>query len=186
MATIKMQGGKVVIKSDKVSCSCCCDTDCLYGRTAGNFLSGGAREADLPETVNYGSVVLHRMDYYGYRQNPSNPDAPGWVYNSDGLSWYLYDGDAEFFAPLFYRNCLINEDVSDNFADTYTVGDVSLIRVSIGKWVGGGRSLHFSYMVKDELGNLIPNHVWKWYLDGVEKSGLQTSPAGDYGSETVS
>lgn len=67
-------------------------------------------------------------------------------------------------------------NVHDLFLDSYFVGETELVRVDLCTWLseGGLRVLKYD------------SGIYKWTLDGVEKSGDQDGPAGIYGAETVS
>ena len=116
--TIKTQGGKVITKGGKVSCSCCEEPECCMYPAAG--LGVDYTEDDLPDAVTYDGETLTRTGS-GYA---------GGIYNLNVVNgeWVIEDGDGNSCSGP----CLIGDSgdtytgvcfgsVEDQFLDTYTV-----------------------------------------------------------------
>jgi hypothetical protein len=206
--TIKTQGGKVITKGGKVSCTCCeAGECCMYPAEA--FARGGYAADDLPDEVMIaGFLAQKREDGFPryenedgdfYINDPAEDDPPedaNWVVTIFGQQQFdskclisAYDGSA----PL---------GVEDQFADTYTVefygtppggsfkGSATATRVSLCVWeftaIGGtcgeGQTGSLIYS------NFIPNtgaDFWRIQIgscDGGKEPIDNTTPLGTYGS----
>ena len=106
--TIKTQGGKVITKEGKVSCSCCEEPEscCMY--SAQNLMNGVYSAADLPDAVTIGGVSYSRS-------GTSYGDTTNGVLYEDGV-WARYtNGERN------ERACLIQGGVVDQFASSYII-----------------------------------------------------------------
>lgn len=130
MATIKIQGGKVITKDGKVSCSCCEKPECcMYPAQA--LADGLYTAADLPDAVTVDGVSYSRSgSSYGNTVN-------GVIFETN--VWAKYRNGSRSSRP-----CLIQSGVEVQFADTYTVAScsyapvigASVTRVSLCVWQG--------------------------------------------------
>jgi hypothetical protein len=129
--TVKTQSGKVITKGGKVSCECCGPGCCLYSALVlfqGQFL----RAEDLPDNVTISGISYARNGTsYGNTTNGVALVGDKWVQYLQGIQ--------------SIRDCLIQGNVFDQFADTYTLnwtdpeeGDFTaqVTRVSLCAWEG--------------------------------------------------
>jgi len=183
MATVKMNGGKVIMKNGKVSCSCCTGC-CMFA--AQDLVNGLFTAADLPAAVTLlgvGSISLSGTAY----GNTTN----GVVFESG--SWAKYVAGVRTT-----QRCLItgdgnvtpgNDAVEDQFAATYNfdwgTGSGTTTRFFLCMYVGPGFAAEVTYGL-DPLGS----GVMGWYaiifgvgggpsgeIDGFLR-GSDASPAG--------
>jgi hypothetical protein len=193
MATIKLQGGKVLLKDGKVSCSCC-EPCCMY---PADGLGDTYEAADLPATL-YGKWA-DRAD--GTFTKSGDEYTLGTVtirVNAGGTAWEFHDSDDDATSTI--GNCLIRGDgnytpeddaVEDQFEDTYAVGNtgVTVTRVSLCDWISEDQAhLYFSPNDQRWEVNVFEQGIgqpddsdddsesWGIYT----KDGTQDSPVGGY------
>jgi len=190
MATIKLQGGKVLLKDGKVSCSCC-EPCCMY---PADGLGDTYEAADLPATL-YGKWA-DRAD--GTFTKSGDEYTLGTVtirVNAGGTAWEFHDSDDDATSTI--GNCLIRGDgnytpeddaVEDQFYPTY--------QVTLPNWGPGGSDLVktvtreglcqwylFESLGDDGDGNemyiyiilyydVIDSPLYHWKLDGLWSYGL--------------
>lgn len=121
----------------------------------------------------------------------------GFIY-ANGTGWAAIDfwQDTSTFAwsigigPLNLGACLVGTGSAYSpFLDMYNITDLSITLNAVGSttpiggpgtgtcvWTGGGFTLQY---------NGSGPHIYKWTLNGVEKSDPQTDPTGTYGTHTV-
>ena len=116
MATVKMSGGKVVLKDGKVSCECCAPGCCMYSATA--LAAGDLVAADLPDAITLlgvGSLSKSGTSY--------GDTTDGVIFETDVWAKYVGGVRSTF-------DCLIRGDgkftagddaVEDQFSATYSV-----------------------------------------------------------------
>ena len=157
--TVKRNGDKVVLKSGKVSCSCCEPGECcMYPSQA--LFDGLYTYEDLPDTV-LGTGIFADNNVVMSRLNPPQPSI-----DSTGTSYYrgtstlgllvgigLRDGDEWVGSEVAnegagFGQCLISRfpasspnGIGDQFADSYTIsggqlGSITVTRVSLCLWEG--------------------------------------------------
>ena len=197
MATIKLSGGKVILKSGKVSCSCCAGC-CLYpfpgpsgtpiypltdlatpiytpgdpGGTTPGFLDT-VTPYDVSTTSGYDVTICYRhqdepLTCVGFTHS-SDELEQGWVW----LTEYTTPEIFEWIGP-----CLIGSTLEDLFPNTLTVNGVDSITrdtaLNLCLWSGGSWTLRYNAT------------TYKFELNGVAKSGDQNSPLGTFGADVVS
>lgn len=182
MPTIKLSGGKVILKGGKASCSCCDAACCLYPWPD----SSGAPlypATDLPNNVRIVGpgvdfTAANNGDYsFGVISSPSPGEAG--VY-AGGFEWIIIG-----FGEAYLSQCLIGSSqetdliyIEDQFPDSLAVnGTDAIIRdpeTNLCTWSGSPWTLRYN------------STTYKFQLNGVDKDDPQDSPVGTYGANTVS
>lgn len=129
MATVKLSGGKVLLKGGKVSCTCCGDC-CLY---PANMLDaeGGYAAADLPDALTVTSSQPGASGNYP-RSGSSFVLAGGGAFQiiNTGDNWKLENSATHEEVDVGFEGCLItgdgnltpgNDTVEDQFEAEYIV-----------------------------------------------------------------
>jgi hypothetical protein len=164
------------------TCSCDCGDCCLY---PADQLGGSYSESDLPDVI----------EFYGQTLTRDESNYVGGTYlgmdfeiQHAGTLWAWW---SEYYGTSIGQSlCLIADygadSVQDNFSDTYTLHswydlgegrvdfETTLYRIGTCLWSGGdgpeGNDLYWD------------SAQCKWtLLEGMLKSGSQSSPVGDYG-----
>ena len=175
MATVKLSGGKVVLKSGKVSCSCCDAACCLYPwpDPDGTPLYP---DTDLPDSVVVNGDTYTRSGYRFEFDSDHYIDA-----TELGIPfWGLFiNGDATANTCLIglYEEGVFTATVEDEFANTYTVNGTDTITrdpaTNLCLWSGSTWTLRYN------------STTYQFELNGTAKTGDQDTPAGTYGTDTV-
>lgn len=126
LPTIKLSGGRVILKGGRVSCSCC-DPCCLYSAAA--VASDELTAEDLPATIvllEHGSLSRSGTQY---------GDTTDGARYEDGV-WAVYRGGLRSES-----SCLIGGPVEDTFEAEYQVNDwfgdigpLTVVRQSLCVW----------------------------------------------------
>jgi len=209
MATIKTQGGKIITKNGKVSCTCCAEPGecCMYPAAA--LVASLYSYEDLPDAIDVGGIEYTKLDppesvggFTRYYIN-ANDEYLGILEGEGEDSLWTYEGGG---GP-----CLINAfngeggEREDQFADTYTVsgppgGDVAVTRISLCEWEGldsCGNKVTLTYNSGQFSTDALWVIGWLDYFGPVgdciqldassgEKSGFQNTPVGSYTLGSVS
>lgn len=185
--TIKTQGGKVITKGGRVSCSCCEEPDCCPYPAAG--LGVDYTADDLPDQIDVLVAALGVLD----RSGSGYSGAGGTIQESEDL-WTIRN---QFGDIVAVKECLIAFDdaqptTADLFADTYTVGGgfvnggpITVTRESLCRWEGiDGRGGPVVLELEDGINWLV---LFNEYPDPNEpenisgyKVGNNNDPIGDY------
>ena len=197
MATIKLSGGKVVLKSGKVSCSCCEELCCLYPfpEPSGTPLYP---DTDLPDAILWvgldgpgmpGTVTLTRAAYVfdgSYIDSITAVEiklriTPYIDVTGAQAAWnFEVDPDnGGGYVVTIFADCLIFPTYSEDlFPNTLTVNGTDAITrdpaLNLCLWTGGSWTLRYN------------STTYKFQLNGVEKDDPQNTPIGTYGVDVVS
>jgi hypothetical protein len=194
MTTIKLQGGKVVLKDGKASCTCCDQPlPCCYYPSA--ILSQGIYTVnDLPDAVTVDGVSFARSgSSYGNTTNGVR---------LEGTTWAKYANGVRSTNP-----CLLKNGVVSQFADAYYLQSPAtdlcpqgyysntIVKLEIGDFCGyasgesdcGGQESNADifYMAYDDYGVELQGK-WLCNLGGGQedgptpKTGFQNTPVGTY------
>lgn len=133
MATVKLQNGRVILKNNRVSCTCCEEDVCFY--PALGIQQGTMIESDLLDEIKLDGVTYARNGTsYGNTTN-------GVIYEN-GV-WAVYKNGVRSTQGQLHGN-----GVEDLLADTYVVniaadsedcffyGAVTVTRTELTRWVG--------------------------------------------------
>jgi hypothetical protein len=192
MATIKLQGGAVLLSAEgAVRCTCCGEC-CMY--PAQGFKDGVYTAADLPDALEL--YMTDTFALFGPQIAGKNEDGS---YGSEALTYFVRVEDDEWITTFNQidpsQECLIPqligddppdvEDIprvwvfdrfEDNYSFTTPEGSGTLARESLCVWRGDGRTLTF----------VSGSTFVGWTFGGVRKGGAQNSPVGTYGAAQIS
>jgi hypothetical protein len=206
--TIKTQGGKVITKDGKVSCSCCSQC-CLYPADA--VWDGKYAIEDLPDFFNAGGdppSIYTKLPSFEFSEGGQfkwaykAPDSefrfgviapePDGSQADDRYYFEARDRSSSCFSLTWYFGT-VNEVtfISDLFADTYTIsGPISgtVTRLTACTWVGDGLTLRHdsgfpSRQGESPGGDIVSFNsigTFKWSVNGNLKQGFQNEPIGTY------
>lgn len=203
MAILKMQGGKLVLKGGKVSCTCCAPAGCCLYSAEGVVL-GDITAENLPDSIVVSYDLLTNEiftkvgSHYEFRAPGYDIDIEARQSLTDGLYYWWFVG-VNGTTPINEElgQCLINgTSVADTFPDTLTATQsgnpnvATIHRLSTCNWLGGDwdpgsgegdASLIFGLF--DGVG--VPN---KWNISDQSgtiwtKDDPQNTPIGTYTNE---
>ena len=196
MATIKVQGGKVITKGGKVSCTCCGEC-CMYPAQA--LVDGIYSDDDLPDQITYnyffngnpGSIILNRS---GDQFSATIGEVQFFVRTASAIPNFIWEyriiSPIGGYGPNGSQDCLISDRfnfpdsniIADEFANTYSVsGPINGIvtRESLCVWQGQGLTLIYNGKIDQDFKI---SGTYKWTINTHTKSNPQNSPVGLYES----
>jgi len=209
--TIKTQGGKVITKGGKVSCTCCEEGCCMYPAEAYGTLY---QFEDLPDEIEFKYTNTEQGGFFGpltmskFQEGLAvgyigGPDDEVVVGLNAGFEWGTSDGGGAIqgggFCLIFDYDAeldiLYEAITEDLFANTYSIsGPISGTVTRQDKFrttVDGFLPITIKYncglWTGGELRLSFNATKCKWTVNGNEKAGFQNTPVGSYaGGYTVS
>jgi hypothetical protein len=210
MATVAMQGDKVILKDGKVSCECC-EECCMYPAEAYGTLY---QFEDLPDEIEFKYTNFVEGGFFGPYTLPKfqeglavgyrgGPDDEVVVFNNAGVEWGASDGGGALgiggLCLIFdfkFEGITTNEGFAEDlFADTYSIsGPISgtvtrqdKFRTTVDEFLPITIKYNCGLWTGGELRLSFNSTKCKWTVNGNEKSGFQNTPVGSYaGGYTVS
>lgn len=187
MATIKLSGGKVVLKGGKVSCSCCAPPAecCLY--PASGLTGGGYTADDLPETIiwadapggprTYNKIPVETAQglqaYYlaGGSAPIGSGDEDIVGIDESGEQWVRWSGGAIGGPGMCLINSapaddIIGDDFQDEFPDTLTAqyggyDPILIYRTDLCTYLGDGLTPEsIPYTIQSKYGSSLEPYKW--------------------------
>ena len=206
---VKRNGGKVILKGGKVSCSCCeAEECCMY---AADGFEDTYEFEDLPDTLTTpnpdepGTITYTKVSSFdgatAYTRTDPAPPAGAIrvaIGEFEGLpAWLVQEYFEDEWFTLLVGLCLVSPIfLDDQFADCYLLRSefgetIQVLRVSLCLWLSANRSYWLANPETEapsEWGSLEfdpANQRWRAnfvpYNEG-PKQGNQNIPTGDYGA----
>jgi hypothetical protein len=161
MATVKTQGGKVILKDGKVSCECC--ATCVFGcgfYSAPDLLIGNYTASDLPDavTINWG----------GNFTGTAIKSGSGYFANNNNITLSV-----EPIEYIYSGNLAIGLWVLNNVATgaRATVGCMLFPYLPTDPFPSNK-----TYLVQDQFASSYVVTVWKWRTDPLQPQGFDPFP----------